>query len=349
MAEQERRRVRGPVLAERLRGPDRPAALLVEGGHQGLLASRRYDHPRAIDQQALAHRPGDVLPLEPLQHIDGPEFLARVSLQADDAAVGVHVVELAFGVGAAGPCSWIGARPRPAVLGLPKRLAVEVEGEDDQVVVHVAGDIQAVADDDRRRPAPSQVADLPDELWPGFRPRGQEALLRGNAVTPRAVPLRPVRLWRGNRAIRVGFGVSAQGRRGITGRFRAARAGQHREGRAAPSSQSGPNADARTEDSQRNLRYTARTSYGCLSRTQFDVLAQGSHLGQSTITASQSQGTCATSFLGNVVRTRRVRNSAHGVWAAKNWNYRKLVGGTIFVPPGNSRCDGRLRPFSPKA
>ena len=46
-------------------------------------------------------------------------FLARVGLQADHAAVGVHVVELAFGVGAAGPCSRVGARPRPAILGLP--------------------------------------------------------------------------------------------------------------------------------------------------------------------------------------------------------------------------------------
>ena len=222
MAEEKRRRVRGPVFVERLRGPDRPAALLVEGGHQGLLASRRHDHPGAIDQQALAHRPGDVLPLETLQHIDGPEFLARVGLQADHAAVGVHVVELAFGVGAAGPCSRVGARPRPAILRLPEGLAVEVEGEDDQVVVHVAGDVQAVADDDRRRPAPSQVADLPNERWPGVRPRGQEVRLR--EMPSRRGPFHCGQSGSGEATgpSTVAFGVSARDRRDITGRLRAA-------------------------------------------------------------------------------------------------------------------------------
>ena len=92
-----------PIAGQRLGRPNGLAVPLVQGRHQGLLAARRNDQSRAVDQQAFAHRPGDVLSLESFQRVERPKFLARGRIEARHAAVGVHVIELAFGIRAAGP------------------------------------------------------------------------------------------------------------------------------------------------------------------------------------------------------------------------------------------------------
>ena len=103
VAKQDRRGVRGDVVAQRGRGPYRLAGSLVERGHQGLAAAGRDDHPIAVDQQAFAQGPVDVLGVEPFEDVDGPDFAARVGFKADQAPVGAQVIEPAVGERAASP------------------------------------------------------------------------------------------------------------------------------------------------------------------------------------------------------------------------------------------------------
>ena len=174
---------------------------LVQGRHEGLRAAGRDDQPRAIDQQALAHRPGDVLGGEPIEDVGGPDFTARGGIDAGDPPVRVHVIQPTFGIHTGGPGPRIGSLPRLAIGRLPLELAVQIEGEDHQVVVDVAGDVQTVADDDGGGPALADVAHLPQQLWSALRPSPEQAPLVRDAVAPRAAPLGPVGLRRGNEAV----------------------------------------------------------------------------------------------------------------------------------------------------
>ncbi len=150
IAKEDRRRIGGAIPGERLGCPEGTPVLLIQGGHERLLASRRYHQPGTIDQQTLGEAPGELRHLESLPQVAGPEFLPRGGVQTGDAAMTTDVVELARGVNTAGPGSRIGTRPGSAIFGPPHELAVQIEGIDDQVVVHVAGNVQPTADNDGR-------------------------------------------------------------------------------------------------------------------------------------------------------------------------------------------------------
>ena len=121
--------------------------------------------------------PGDVLAAESFEDVHGPEFPARSGVEARQPPVGVQMVQATLRVRTAGPRSRVGGFPGPPVLRPPQDFPVEVEGEDDEVVAHVARDVQPLADDDRRGPSCAQSLGLPQQGGTGGGPAWQQAFL----------------------------------------------------------------------------------------------------------------------------------------------------------------------------
>ena len=181
---------------DRIGRPDGLPRPLVERGHERFRSAGCHDEPVAIDHQALADSPGDVLCAEPFEDVDRPDFFAVIRVKADHTSVGVHLVKTAVVVGATGPGAAPRFLPEPSVGRLPLQRPVEVEGEDEVIFPNIAGDVEGVFDDDGGRIAAADTVGFPDEGRSSFGPRSQEAGLVADPVTARAAELGPVGLVR---------------------------------------------------------------------------------------------------------------------------------------------------------
>ncbi|MFM1942523.1 MAG: hypothetical protein RI897_1505 [Verrucomicrobiota bacterium] len=106
--------------------------------------------------------------------------------------MGVEVVESAFAVGAGGAGAGVGVMPGVAIGGLPDGFAGEVEGEDVEGVVDIAGNVDVVLNDDGGGVAVTEAGGGPEACGAIGGPGLEEVGFGGDAVTAGASPLGPV-------------------------------------------------------------------------------------------------------------------------------------------------------------
>ena len=83
--------------------------------------------------------------------------------------------------------------PRPLPCGrLPELLAVEIEGEEHQLAILVAGDVDLAAGHGHAGEACADVVGLPEQLRPFLRPLFEQAGVGRLAVVVGTAPLRPI-------------------------------------------------------------------------------------------------------------------------------------------------------------
>jgi hypothetical protein len=74
-------------------GPNGLSGGLIKCGHEGLAPAGSYQHPRAIDQDALSKGPGKLVPSEPLEDIHSPQLLAAAGLEGSRSAMSIKVID----------------------------------------------------------------------------------------------------------------------------------------------------------------------------------------------------------------------------------------------------------------
>ena len=147
--------------------PDGLAVGLVEGD-DAVLAAGLEDGQVLVDQHRLGIAPSARRPAE-LLGFAGPFLFAAGSVVAADQAVAAEDVEISVvdhrrGTGAVGPAATL------AVLRLPERLAVQIEGEDHQLSVPIAADVDLSACHGHAGETDADVIDLPEQLRPCVGP-----------------------------------------------------------------------------------------------------------------------------------------------------------------------------------
>ena len=196
------RRVAGAAIALHGAAPQRPARLLVEGDHRGLLAAGRAHEALAVDRHALAVAPRVALRAAKLRLEIDAILLPAVGRRAGDELAerrdDVDGVAIDCGRAARTLPVFLAIVPRAAGLCLPELLARgTIEAGEVFVCVPGRGEpvaerVDPVARDRQARVAAAGTSRLPDERRSIGGPRLEQVGVGGDGRAPGSAERRPV-------------------------------------------------------------------------------------------------------------------------------------------------------------